>query len=202
MSRKSKIPLLPSELPQQRIKLVVEMPVLDPMPSIIQAAKGTKTAKKMNRNADYICQLEWAWSPSRGNLLETKLRTLDQCYDHIIASIISMLDQNEQWRLERLDEEALIRKRAEVRSEARRKIKLDEHRRSFMHNITKKHHEILRINAWINELESLHIGSQYKNINRMIRWANGQVRMLKSQTSIKQIEAELSANKLFSDLYR
>lgn len=63
MTKKPKIPMLPSQLPQQKITLVAEMPVLDPMPSIIPADKDIKTAKKMSRNADYICQLEWAWGP-------------------------------------------------------------------------------------------------------------------------------------------
>ncbi len=139
---------------------------------------------------------------SRGNLLENKQRTLDQCYDHIVQNIIAMLDENEKRRLERLEEEAERRNREMVRARANREKKKDKLRYAYIDRISTKHAEIDRLSAWVAAFEGRYVSRQHKNIHRMMRWAKGQVRLLKAQISDKQIEAELISNELFSNLYR
>jgi len=143
----------------------------------------------------------WSYT-SRGNLLENKQRTLDQCYDHIVQNIIAMLDENEKLRLERLEEEALDRNREMVRAKANRKKKQDNLRHAYIDRISTKHAEIGRLSAWVQAYEGRYVSRQHKNIHRMLRWAKGPIRLIQAQISDKQIEAELVSNELFSDLYR
>lgn len=56
------IPSLPQALPQRRIKLVVDMPT-PPEGFTLSLGSADGIAKRRPRNADFLCQLEWAWSP-------------------------------------------------------------------------------------------------------------------------------------------
>ena len=61
------IPALPQALPQQRIKFVVDMPTpSDGFRLSLGSAAGI--AKRRPHNADFLCQLEWAWSPLSGRI--------------------------------------------------------------------------------------------------------------------------------------
>jgi hypothetical protein len=67
MPRTPKIPLHPSQLPQQRLRLVHEMPIALPEYGVrLGSAKGI--ASKLPRTAEYVCQLEWAWSPMNNRI--------------------------------------------------------------------------------------------------------------------------------------
>ena len=113
-----------------------------------------------------------------------------------------MLDENEKRRLERLEEKALERNREMVRAKAKRMKKQDKLRHAYIERISTKHAEIDRLSVWVEAFEGRYVSRQHKNIHRMMRWAKGQVRLLKAQISYKQIEAELISNELFSNLYR
>ncbi|WP_394730736.1 hypothetical protein [Altererythrobacter sp. GH1-8] len=69
--REPRVPMLPSELPQQRIVAVAE---LEPRPQPFDAVvgygvkpSGVQLANGPS-NPDYICQVEWAWSPFHSRL--------------------------------------------------------------------------------------------------------------------------------------
>jgi hypothetical protein len=62
-----KIPMHPSHLPQQRLRLVHDMPIASAEYELrLGAAKGI--AKRLPRSAEYVCQLEWAWSPMHNRI--------------------------------------------------------------------------------------------------------------------------------------
>ena len=64
MPRQPKIPMLPSELPRQRIQLVVSLPKR-PLDFHGERPKSTgpSALEKMPADAKYIGLVEWAWSP-------------------------------------------------------------------------------------------------------------------------------------------
>ena len=71
MTRKPTIPMSPDELPQQRIHEVISLPE---RPSEFSSyvnygdmPEGT-VSKNPPRNAIYLCQVEWAWSPAHNRL--------------------------------------------------------------------------------------------------------------------------------------
>ena len=66
MTSGPKIPMLPSELPQQRIHEVVELPVRpEPFDSKVGLwdYSSDMVPKHRPRNPIYLCQVEWAWTP-------------------------------------------------------------------------------------------------------------------------------------------
>lgn len=64
MASKPRIPMLPNQLPQQRLYLVKGMPQRPAnwSPTIGAEAEGLASSA-MPRSARYIAQVEWAWSP-------------------------------------------------------------------------------------------------------------------------------------------
>ena len=64
MARKPRIPMLPTQLPQQRLYLVKGMPrrPANWSPTIGTEAEGLAPSA-MPRSARHIAQVEWAWSP-------------------------------------------------------------------------------------------------------------------------------------------
>jgi len=71
MTREPKIPMSPSELPQQRIHEVVGLPER-PEPFDCEIDYGTLSSCKLPKNGPsnsvYLCQVEWAWSPMHNRL--------------------------------------------------------------------------------------------------------------------------------------
>ncbi len=71
MTREPKIPMLPSELPQQRMHEAVG---LLPRPEPFDCKAGYwdypsgSAPKNQPRNPTYLCQVEWAWSPLHNRL--------------------------------------------------------------------------------------------------------------------------------------
>jgi len=71
MTREPKIPMAPSELPQQRVHEVVDLP---PRPEPFDCGVGYgdyppgSAPKNPPRNPTYLCQVEWAWSPAHNRL--------------------------------------------------------------------------------------------------------------------------------------
>ena len=64
MARKPRIPMLPTELPQQRLYLVKGLPERPANWSITFGTEAERLAPTaMPRSARYIAQVEWAWSP-------------------------------------------------------------------------------------------------------------------------------------------
>ena len=71
MTREPKIPMSPEQLPQQRIHEVIDLPERPAKfefnvdygcsPQDVQSISGSK-------NACYLCQTEWAWSPMHNRL--------------------------------------------------------------------------------------------------------------------------------------
>jgi hypothetical protein len=63
------IPMSPSDLPQQRVVEVVDLP---PCPNEIDVCLYTKYKRQMprkpSRNVKYLCQVEWAWSPMHNRI--------------------------------------------------------------------------------------------------------------------------------------
>jgi len=71
MTREPKIPMSPSELPQQRVHEVVDLP---PRPEPFDCKAGYRdypsgsAPRNQPRNPTYLCQVEWAWSPMHNRL--------------------------------------------------------------------------------------------------------------------------------------
>lgn len=69
--QKPQIPMSPADLPQQRVALVVDLP-LRPQPFDSVVGYDVKPAglkfKKGPLSATYLGQLEWAWSPENNQL--------------------------------------------------------------------------------------------------------------------------------------
>ena len=64
MARKPRIPMLPTQLPQQRLYLVKGLPERPANWSITLGTEAEGLAPTaMPRSARYIAQVEWAWSP-------------------------------------------------------------------------------------------------------------------------------------------
>ena len=66
-----KIPMSPTQLPQQRIHEVVDLPERpDPFDCIVGygAVPDDIIPKQVSRWAIYLCQVEWAWSPMHNRL--------------------------------------------------------------------------------------------------------------------------------------
>ena len=64
------IPLKPEDLPQQRIYSIDPLPD-KPDSQITLVEYGDSPpfiAKKMNKNARYLCQVEWSWSPMHSRI--------------------------------------------------------------------------------------------------------------------------------------
>ncbi len=63
------IPMLPEALPQQHVVGVLGLPV---SPDDIEAHLYTRPARKLpihpSKNAKYLCQVEWAWSPAHSRI--------------------------------------------------------------------------------------------------------------------------------------
>ena len=71
MTRGPRIPMSPSELPQQRIHEVVSLPARPAeFSSYINYGDMPEKTVSQNppRNAIYLCQVEWAWSPAHNRL--------------------------------------------------------------------------------------------------------------------------------------
>jgi hypothetical protein len=69
--KEPRIPMLPSELPQQRIHEIVDLPAKpDPFDVIVDYGDlpAGSVSKSPPRNAEYLCQVEWAWSPAHNRL--------------------------------------------------------------------------------------------------------------------------------------
>ena len=71
MTRESKIPMLPTELPQQRIHEVVDLPER-PAEFDYEVGYGVLQGDAFSKNAPtnsiYLCQVEWAWSPMHNRI--------------------------------------------------------------------------------------------------------------------------------------
>jgi len=71
MTREPKIPMSPTELPQQRIHEVVTLPK---RPAEFDCKVGYELSphgelpKNPPTNSTYLCQVEWAWSPAHNRL--------------------------------------------------------------------------------------------------------------------------------------
>ena len=64
MTRRPRIPMRPTELPQQRLYLVKGQPVRPAgWPATIGEPADNHTPATMPRSARYLGQVEWAWSP-------------------------------------------------------------------------------------------------------------------------------------------
>ena len=64
-----KIPMLPEQLPRQRITLVVSLP---PRPAGFEGKRESSVSvrppAKMPHSARYVAQVEWAWGPNHTRL--------------------------------------------------------------------------------------------------------------------------------------
>ena len=59
--KKPRIPKQPAQLPQQKI----EMPRIEPAPRVEFDMDGwAGLPKRMERTADFLCTIEWSWSPA------------------------------------------------------------------------------------------------------------------------------------------
>jgi hypothetical protein len=71
MTREPKIPMSPTELPQQRIHEVVGLPER-PAEFDCEVGYGVFSDNAVPKNAPinstYLCQVEWAWSPAHNRL--------------------------------------------------------------------------------------------------------------------------------------
>ena len=71
MTREPKIPMSPTELPQQRIHEVVGLPE-KPEELNFEVGYGVFSDNAVPKNAPtnsaYLCQVEWAWSPAHNRL--------------------------------------------------------------------------------------------------------------------------------------
>ena len=71
MIREPKIPMSPEELPQQRIREVINLPE---RPDEFDCVVGQRTYPKgalpqrPSPDSRYLCQVEWAWSPMHNRL--------------------------------------------------------------------------------------------------------------------------------------
>ena len=71
MTREPKIPMSPTELPQQRIHEIVGLPE---RPAEFNCEVGYGVfqdgafPKNAPTNSTYLCQVEWAWSPMHNRL--------------------------------------------------------------------------------------------------------------------------------------
>ena len=67
-----RIPLSPTLLPQQRIHAVHDLPAWPdharPFVGYSDTLEVEGLPKRKSRNAAYLCQLEWAWSPDHDRL--------------------------------------------------------------------------------------------------------------------------------------
>ncbi|MEE4317784.1 MAG: hypothetical protein V2I74_12470 [Erythrobacter sp.] len=64
--KKPRIPMSPSELPQQRLVLVVDLePRPDPFDVVVDYGARPPGVELPNgpSNPEYLCQAEWSWSP-------------------------------------------------------------------------------------------------------------------------------------------
>jgi hypothetical protein len=72
MIRNPKIPMLPTELPQQRIHEVVDLPErpdqFDNCEIDYSALSSCNLPKNGPSKSTYLCQVEWAWSPMHNRL--------------------------------------------------------------------------------------------------------------------------------------
>ncbi len=71
MTSDARIPMSPNELPRQRIHEVVGLPQRpDPFDGIVDYGMGGSSIvpKKLGRDAVYLCQVEWAWSPAHNRI--------------------------------------------------------------------------------------------------------------------------------------
>jgi hypothetical protein len=71
MTREPKIPMSPTELPQQRIHEVVGLPDRpEPFDFYVDYNAGS-LPKNTDTNSTYLCQVEWAWPPMQNRLGNT-----------------------------------------------------------------------------------------------------------------------------------
>ena len=71
MTREPKIPMSPTELPQQRIHEIVGLPERpEPFDCLVGygAVSGDIIPKSGPRSPEYLAQVEWAWSPMHNRL--------------------------------------------------------------------------------------------------------------------------------------
>lgn len=71
------IPLLPEQIPQQKLRLVKSLPVR-PLGFGLIHAPWRKSIKTDSRESHTLCQLEWAWSPMH-NRIQTWELTQSRC---------------------------------------------------------------------------------------------------------------------------
>lgn len=62
------IPMHPSQLPQQRLRLVHDMPPEDPALDVAVSDVWPDGPKRIGRTARKVCQVEWAWSPMHSRI--------------------------------------------------------------------------------------------------------------------------------------
>lgn len=72
MIYKSKAPMSPEELPQQRLHAVVALPPRPPdfagQNAMIKPMPPTEAPKAPPRNGEFLCNVEWAWSPAHNRV--------------------------------------------------------------------------------------------------------------------------------------
>lgn len=65
----TRVPMLPDELPQQRLYAVEDLPPIDERPPVdLYIGGGQGSPKSMHRNRKLIAQAEWAWGPMNGRI--------------------------------------------------------------------------------------------------------------------------------------
>ena len=63
------IPMAPGQRPRQHLWLLTAMPEPDPMPEIhCYPDEVLGAPQRINRNAEMLCHVEWAWGPMNGSL--------------------------------------------------------------------------------------------------------------------------------------
>jgi hypothetical protein len=97
MPKNPAIPMLPSQLPQQRIHEVVNLPSL-PTEADVWACDGMydhePAPKRRPRKLTYLCQVEWAWSPNHVRLQAYHLHRSRSCW-YLWSSLYD--DNWERW---------------------------------------------------------------------------------------------------------
>lgn len=72
MIYKSRAPMSPEQLPQQRLHAVVDLPARPPgfigQNAYIEPMPAAEAPKAPPRNGEFLCNVEWAWSPAHGRV--------------------------------------------------------------------------------------------------------------------------------------
>lgn len=118
MTHRPRIPMRPTELPQQRLYLVKGVPTPPPGWAPLEtAALDTYKNARMPRSARYLGQVEWAWSPANSRISAYYL-SMDRRHRHWLLWLKPYDDNWGRWDQPQVDA-AAPRQRLDARTAAK-----------------------------------------------------------------------------------